>query len=229
MADDDSPVAPEVEMAFRAAHRELEAVCDDRVLSEERMTISQVIFQFPVVVDEANSAAAAQIGPLIGWRSLPKDDWEPVIALHDFDNDVHCVDGIELDRRSVEGLSGWYDSSLYQAARAYRRAAGWDTAPGEGGFWLLMLAPDSHSGEGEDERVHYSGNLVGFVIVHDRDEDGIYESVAHIWTASSWRRRKVAQRLLAEAQKRFSIVEVEGPYTEDGSAFLKACPIGQST
>ncbi|WP_369688720.1 GNAT family N-acetyltransferase [Actinomadura kijaniata] len=88
-----------------------------------------------------------------------------------------------------------------------------------------MLSPESRTSAGNDETALYSGHLVGFLIVRDRDENGIYESVAHIWTASSWRRRGIARRLLNEARARFPIAEVEGPYTEDGSAFLDACPI----
>ncbi|OLM10621.1 hypothetical protein Ae505Ps2_0744c [Pseudonocardia sp. Ae505_Ps2] len=37
----------------------------------------------------------------------------------------------------------------------------------------------------------FIGRLAGFVIAHDRDDDGEYETVAHIWTAASRRRRGI--------------------------------------
>jgi hypothetical protein len=64
--------------------------------------------------------------------------------------------------------------------------------------------------------------LVGFLIVHDRDEDGNYEAVAHIWTAALWRRRGIASHLLDQARRRFPIVAIEGPPTELGAALVTA-------
>ncbi|MBN9757864.1 GNAT family N-acetyltransferase [Pseudonocardia sp. Ae717_Ps2] len=60
----------------------------------------------------------------------------------------------------------------------------------------------------------FNGHLTGFVVVHDRDNDGDYETVAHIWTAVAWRRRGIARRLLAEARSRFSVTAFEEPYTK---------------
>ncbi|SMC65603.1 hypothetical protein [Kibdelosporangium aridum] len=68
---------------------------------------------------------------------------------------------------------------------AYKRAAKWDHPPDASGVWLLMLTPVSAS-NGEDEAWFQSGHLAGFVVVHDRDEDGAYESIGHIWTATAW-------------------------------------------
>ncbi|MGW1682638.1 hypothetical protein [Saccharopolyspora sp. NPDC002376] len=51
-----------------------------------------------------------------------------------------------------------------------------------------------------------------------------YESVGHIWTATAWQRRGIARRLLAEARSRFPVTSVEEPYTDEGAAFLGACP-----
>jgi GNAT superfamily N-acetyltransferase len=107
------------------------------------------------------------------------------------------------------------------AGRVYRRACGWDFPPGEGGVWLLMLAPVAGVG-GEDGPWSYTGHITGFVVMSDRDEDGSYEAVSHIWTASRWRRRGIAQQLLAEAKSRFEFTEIEKPYSPDGDAFLKA-------
>jgi len=86
-----------------------------------------------------------------------------------------------------------------------------------------MLAPVS-AGGGEDGPWHFSGRLTGFVVVYDRDEDGAYKSVGHIWTATAWQRRGIARRLLAEARSRFPITIVEEPYTPAGAEFLSACP-----
>lgn len=224
MGEETSPAMSAVEMAFRAAHRALEAISGDQVASEKRLTTSEVVSQFPAVVDVAHKALAAQLGPIIWWHAPPEDEWDPVIAVHDFDDDSHNIGEVKLDEVSLRGRDGyWFDSALDRAARAYRREAGWDHPPDDAGIWLLMLAPESQSSTSNDGSMLYGGHLVGFLIVRDRDEDNAYESVAHIWTASDWRRRGVAQRLLAEARKQFPIVEVEGPYTEDGSAFLSAC------
>lgn len=72
----------------------------------------------------------------------------------------------------------------------------------------------------------YYGNLVGFVILHDRDEDGELDSLAHIWTAASARGRGVGQRLVAEVRSRFPGVQhIEGPITDDGyELFRRAWP-----
>ncbi|MFC6881544.1 MULTISPECIES: GNAT family N-acetyltransferase [Actinomadura] len=76
---------------------------------------------------------------------------------------------------------------------------------------------------GEEGPWRYTGHLAGFVILYDRDREGVYESVGHIWTAEAWQRRGIARRLLAEARSRFPIKEIEQPYTADGAAFVEAC------
>ena len=109
------------------------------------------------------------------------------------------------------------------AARAYRRECKWDSSPGDGGVWLIMLHPTSWTGSDEDlNDWSAGGELVGFLIVHDRDEDGNYESVAHIWTAALWRRRGIASHSLDQARRRFPIVAIEGPPTELGAALVNA-------
>jgi ribosomal protein S18 acetylase RimI-like enzyme len=107
---------------------------------------------------------------------------------------------------------------LARAAIAYQRTAHWDFAPGEAGIWLCYyLITD---GWGGDEW-YYNGNLVGFVILYDRDKDGQYESLAHVWTAAAARRRGVANTLIAHAREHFPIKKVEGPLTDDGAALFK--------
>jgi len=61
------------------------------------------------------------------------------------------------------------------------------------------------------------------VIVRDRDDDDCYETVAHVWTASAWRRRGIARRLLAEVKSRVQFTVIEQPDSDDGGAFLAAC------
>ena len=227
MSDYEFPPTPHLEDAYRAAHRALERVASDsrsfRITKERDMgLLTDVISHMRILVDEAEIAAAAQIGSLIGWRAPREDgDWDLILCGVDFDEAAYDFGPVEFGDSALRAPSGdWHGSPLDVAARAYKREAGWDFAPGEAGIWLLMLAPTSGAGGGGDWG--YSGHLVGFVILHDRDKDGEYESVAHIWTASAWRRRGIARRLLAEARSRFPIAAVEGPYTEDGAAFLRA-------
>ncbi len=80
------------------------------------------------------------------------------------------------------------------------------------------------SGGDTDPTWYYSGNLTGFVILFDHDQDGTHESVGHMWVARAWRRRGIARRLLAEARTRFDYQRVEGPLTEESTAFFAACP-----
>lgn len=224
MDANEPPAMSAVEMAFRAAYRALETISGDSCIPEERLTTSEVVSQFPAMVDIAHQALAAQLGPIIYWHAAPKEGWEPIIAVHDFDDCSRNIEEARLDDMSLTGQDGdWSGSALDRASRAYRREAGWDHPPDDAGIWLLMLAPESQSNTVNNETMLYGGHLIGFIIVRDRDEDNAYESVAHIWTALNWRRRGVARRLLAEARDRFPIVEVEGPYTEDGSAFLSTC------
>ena len=123
---------------------------------------------------------------------------------------------------AVNPLATWHGSALDYAGRAYTRECGWDFPPGEGGVWLLRLAP-VQGVEGDDTPWSYFGHVTGFVVLSDRDEDGSYEAVGHIWTASRWRRKGIAQRLLTEAKSRFQFTDVEQPYSDDGAAFLRAC------
>jgi len=123
-----------------------------------------------------------------------------------------------------EGIDGtWHGSALDYAGRAYKRECGWDFPPGQEGVWLLSLAPIQCVGDDDSPWWSYTGHLTGFVVLSDRDEDESYEAVSHIWTASRWRRRGIAQRLMTNAKSRFEFTEIEQPYSTDGDAFLKAC------
>ena len=225
MADYEFPEVPALEKAFRDAYRALQglAMPDTYVSEDDAPRVWELISQFPSMVDRADRAVAAQLGPPVSWQA-PREEgsWELVVSGVDLDNDAFGFGDLELDDSAFEGPEGrWHGSALDRAARAYSREARWDFAPGESGIWLLMLAPVSAVG-GDEGPWGYSGHLTGFVILHDRDEDGVYESVAHIWTAAAWRRRGIARRLLAEAKQRFTYTGVERPYTADGAALLEA-------
>ena len=222
----DFPEAPHIEEPWRAAFRAFAALIPEGHLyvPEGDCLITEVISQFPWMLREAELAAAAAVGPLIRWQAPPRDgDWDLVMASADLDNDSPGTGPVRLARGAFEGPDGeWDGSRLDQAGTAYRRECGWDFAPGDAGVWLLMLAPVSGQSFG-DEPWSYTGHLAGFAVLYDRDEDGEYESVAHIWTASAWRRRGIAKQLLQEARSRFGAKGFEGPFTDDGDAFVRAC------
>ena len=190
MTDYDFPKAPEIEEAWRVAHRSLEGIAPPGFgfAREKDLLVTEVISQFPQMVREAQIASAAQIGPLISWEGPPREkDWDLVISGIDLDGGDPDFGLVELSESAFEGPGGdWDGSALHRAALAYRREGHWDFAPGEAGVWLLTLAPVSAAGFG-DKPWHCTGHLAGFVILYDRDKDGSYESVGHIWTASAWR------------------------------------------
>jgi ribosomal protein S18 acetylase RimI-like enzyme len=225
------PEMPEIEVAYRTAHRALEGIIAAQAdhmdfAPEAALHLDQVLSQFPFMVREAEMAVTTQIGPVAWWQApgqRDSDGWGPFVSGIDLDNDAEHGLGVKLAGGVTAGEDGtWHGSSLDQAARAYRRAAHWDFAPDDTGIWLLMLVPVSGIGGGDDEPWSYTGRLAGFIILYDRDEDGEYEAVGHIWTAAAWRRRGIARRLLREARSRFGARDIERPYTKDGEAFIRA-------
>ena len=224
MGDYEFPAMPKLEEAIRVAYRALtDLVAPGSVTDEGEVSFPEMLSQFRVLVDNVDLLAAAQLGPRVSWQApRPGEDFELMMSGVDLDDGTYDFDDVVLNPNALEGPAGaWHDSALGVAGLVYKRACGWDFPPGEAGVWLVMLAPIGASG-GEDGPWFYSGHLVGFVVVYDRDEDGTYESVGHIWTAKAWQRRGIARRLLAQARSRFAISDVEGPYTEDGAAFLNA-------
>ncbi len=225
MSDYRFPEVPELEGAYRTAHRALEGIIPRRehcYAPEEDLPAFEVFSQFSFMVREAAMALAAHLGPRISWEDERcEGDWDLIISGVDLDAGEHDL-GVILGDSACEsdGDGNWEGSALDIAGRVYRRACKWDFSPGKAGIWLLTLAPTSASG-GEGQWF-YSGHLAGFVILYDRDKDGLYESVGHIWTAQSWRRRGIATRLLQEARSRFGASTVEGPFTDDGAALVKA-------
>lgn len=220
MTDYEFPEAAEVEKAYRAAHRALEGILHPGNFAfapEADLPVPEVLSQFPALVREAEVVAAGVLGPGIGWKGPHREgDWEPVIAGLDMDGGGHDFGADLAPSTDVP----WEDTSMYYAECAYRRECGWDFPPGEAGLWLLMLAPTS--AVGGSGPWFYSGNLAGFVVLYDRDEDGTYESAGHVWTARAWRRQGIARRLLAEARSRFGFSDFEGPLTDDGAGLVAA-------
>jgi GNAT superfamily N-acetyltransferase len=133
----------------------------------------------------------------------------------------HRTGSTDDDPAGASHIDEWEDSALALAGRAYRRECGWDFSPGEAGIWLVSVSP--YSSMGGDDRTNWSGTLTGFVILHDRDEDGEYESLAHLWTAHAWRRRGVGASLVRQARERFPVSQVENPITDGGRLLLEAC------
>jgi len=229
VSDYEFPEAPEIEDAYRAAQRALLGIIPpERTLGrgegEEGLHITELISHLRTLLDEAEMTAAGKLGPIVNWTAERREgNWQPIPIGVGLNEGAHDFGDAELSQSAYEGPGGaWHGSPLERAAYAYKREAGWDFTPDDSGFWLLMLAPVHGFGGGDSHDWLYTGHLVGFVILHDRDRDGVYESVAHIWTAAAWRRRGIARRLLAEARSRFAFTGVEGPYTADSEALLRA-------
>ena len=70
MSDYEFPEATEVEKAYRAAHRALEGIVSPGSFApNEDLSITEVISQFRSMVEKAEMAVAAQLGPLISWEA----------------------------------------------------------------------------------------------------------------------------------------------------------------
>lgn len=177
--------------------------------------------ELPRLLEEAmervRGAFDRELGPVLCWNApCPEETaFAPFTARVDFDGSEPATDGnLKWSDSAFEP-----DRGFNAAATAYRRACGWDYAPGGTGIWLVRVAPTLWIRGAEP---HFGkGNLIGFLILYDRDGKG-YESVGHIWTARAHRRAGVASALLAEARTHFPLVEVEGPVTRPGAAFLRA-------
>jgi GNAT superfamily N-acetyltransferase len=231
MTEDDYvfPETPELEAAYRRAHRALEPLLAGvSYVPEEELLFTEVLSQFDAIVNQASMAVAAELGPRIGWKAPRTEGFSLALAGIDLDALGSRDFGIRLDRGAFQGPDGsWSDSALDRAARAYRRECRWDFAPDESGVWLLVLAPTRGMGGADDGLWWYDGHLAGFAVLHDRDDDEAYESVAHVWTAKAWRRRGIATRLLREAEQRFAYKNIEGPVTESGAALIAALSLPQ--
>lgn len=218
MRDDDPVLNSSLDAGFRAAHRALLALAPVNTFAAQGDPYLPVIIEeLEDLVRLARDNAAASIGPTIRWvrQHSPDDPWALDTLQVDLDgySDGDPLNGVHIGE--------WEESALALAGRAYRRECGWDFSPDEAGIWLLCVAP--YSSVGGDVWTSWTGTLTGFAILHDRDENGDYESLAHLWTAGTWRRRGVGVGLIRRARDRFSVGKVEGPVTEQGQLLLRAC------
>jgi ribosomal protein S18 acetylase RimI-like enzyme len=217
------PKVPEVEERYREASHALVALLrrGGAYTSPTRLGhVSEVIREFRTIVREAELAAAAELGAVIGWYDdwPERDSWQLVPAGLDLDDGGRDF-GADLSNQ-LEGE--WTDGPLSQAATAYQRECGWNSAPGLAGLWLVMLARVEAVGtqplrNPKRKPAFLSGNLIGFAITYDQPE-----GVSHLWTARAWRRRGIASRLLDEARSRFGSDRLQGPFTSDGAALRRA-------
>lgn len=219
------PPTPDIENAYRSASVALAALLPSTAPDfESSGHVLELLSQWPHLVRGAELAVTAQIGPRVSWIGPDCDEsWNLVATGVDLGGGYQDFGEIDLGADALKGEDGsWADSALSKAGLIYKRECKWDFPPDKAGIWLVMLAPASAYAAEEEGFSVFSGRLTGFVIVHDRDDDGDYETVAHIWTAVAWRRRGIARGLLVEARSRFSITAFEEPYTNDGSALIDA-------
>ncbi|GAA3514141.1 GNAT family N-acetyltransferase [Georgenia daeguensis] len=218
MTDDDPLVNSALDARFRAAHRALRELAPPKTVAvADDAYLPDIIEDLENLARVAQETAAAHVGPTFRWTGPQStaDPWASVILQVDLDS--HFDD----DPPDVSHVGEWENCALARAGSAYRSECDWDFSPGPAGIWLLFVAP--YSSFGSSGQMHLSGTLAGFAILHDRDEDGEYESLAHLWTARAWRRRGVGTSLVRQARERFPVSRVENPATEGGRLLLEAC------
>lgn len=217
MANDDPLLNSPFDSAFRAAHQALRALAPENTLtlSDADESLPEIVEDLDYLVRLAHETAAAELGPAIRWVSTRAD----------VDLSAPLILQIDLDGYSEEDPVGayhfddWETSALARAGRAYRRECGWDFSPDEAGIWLVSAAPRAAIQDGH--RTTWTGTLTGFAILYDRDEDGDYESLGHIWTARAWRRRGAGSSLIRRARERFDVRQIEGPVSDEGRLLLE--------
>lgn len=216
MATDDPHTNSELEGLVRDAYRALRAIVPSIYTSAPDDD------ELPVIVDEletvyrmAQEAIDAERGPRITWLGEidEEDPARSLIFVVDADTGIHS-DPVGAECTETWTSGDWRDSPLARAAKAYQRECRWDVPPGSDGVWVIAVSPYRWI-EGA-----FYGNLVGFMVVHDRDDDGAYESIAHLWTAAAWRRRGIAEKLINAARDAFPIKSIEEPITSSGRALL---------
>lgn len=218
MTDADPLLNSRLDADFRAAHQALRALAaPGTVTGADDALLPDIVDELEDLVRFARDTAAADLGPTHSWVGEPSPDgqWAPVIL--QLDLDAYAQD----DPRGGSHNVVWEDSAMALAARAYRRECHWDHSPGDAGIWLLSVAPFSSMGLAG--KTTWRGTLAGFAILYDRDGDGRYETLAHMWTASGWRRRGIGSSLVQTAKARFALQQADGPITDVGRLLLRAC------
>ena len=216
MASNDPHTNSKLEDPIRHAYRALRALVPSAYLTAADDD------SLPVIVDEldtlyrmAHETIDAERGPRMTWLGDLDRESGPgsVYFTVDIETGIHSdpVGAYCLERWSSDD---WRESALARAAKAYQRECRWDVPPGADGVWVIAASPYRWI-EGA-----FYGNLVGFMVIHDRDADGEYESIAHLWTAAAWRRRGIADQLIRTGRDSFPINTVEEPITSSGRALL---------
>jgi GNAT superfamily N-acetyltransferase len=173
---------------------------------------------FESTVKQLKLEYAAEFGPPFVLKTTPARAQTDDMLVLVLDCDTH---NITDDFDPWESIDEWKGSAPAQAAYAYKHECGWVFLPDDTGIWLLAFLPFEYNGSPESGWVH--GNLAGFTILYDRDEDGEIDALAHIWTAPAARRHGIAARLVQEARGRFPRLRgVESP-TDMGRALFTKC------
>jgi ribosomal protein S18 acetylase RimI-like enzyme len=174
------------------------------------------------LINEVHSAYVQEYGAPAAWQRAGREQDVHALLLEPY---LQAFDAEPEDWRSQSALE-YDDGPLRAAARAYKRECGWDhapTAPSPDYAWLCVYRPRIGYYDDDAGQLRFSGNLVGFAIVSDRDDDEEPETLTHLWVARQARRDGHATLLLAEAERRFpALSAVEHPVTADGRAFLAA-------
>ncbi len=186
----------------------------------EEALASDLLYDIEAMARMMRDEYAAVFGPnvqLVGHHETTMDAGHVVVIDWDNFDGQPTFEDIAPGELALPKRATFDESGYAEAAQAYRRACGWDFSPGGDGVWITYnLLTD---GSGGSEEMHYNAHLVGFVILYDRDGDGEYESLAHMWTAKAARRKGVASRLLEAARAR-GVTNVEGPLTEESDPFF---------
>jgi len=177
----------------------------------------------PQIFNELHGAYVQGYGAHSSWRRTASADEAGALLRQPY---IEAIDQ-EPEGFSIAHSLAFDDAPLRSAGLAYKHECGWDflpSAPCADYVWLCVHQPVMCFPDDDATEVPFSGRLVGFAIVADRDEDGAPESLAHVWVARQARRLGNAALLLKEARRRFpQLKAVEDPVTADGSRLLRAC------
>ena len=150
-----------------------------------------------VLINEVHGAYVQEYGAPSVWQRAGRESETRTLLLEPY---VQVFDDEPEDWTSALALE--YDEGPLRAAgRAYKRECGWDHAPGVPSpdyIWVCVHKALFGSYDEDACELGFSGNLVGFAIVADRDGDGEPEALAHLWVARQARRGGHATLLLAE-------------------------------
>lgn len=209
----------ELDGPIRETHRALRALVPSaNITAEADEFLAHVVDDLDTLYRLANEAIVAERGPRMSWPGDLADgeDFPPFIVMSVDMDEGSLSDPAGADCLARWSAADWKTTAPAQAALAYKRETRWDTPPDQAGVWIIVASPYGWSCD------TFRGNLVGFAVFHDRDDDGAYESLAHIWTAAAWRRRGIGGRLIRAARDLMPIRSVEEPITSNGQSLLNS-------